>query len=84
MSQSEFCGGDLLPLPGTEPPFLVQPACSLVTILSETLQLISKAQMTRLVLIYCLLDGSAEFHVIVLMKQRFTIYVLSITSAVEL
>jgi len=40
--------------------------------------------MTLLVPIYCLLDGSAEFCVIVLMKQRFTIYVLSITSAFEL
>jgi len=86
-SQSEFCRGkkkNLLPLPGIEPPFLVHPACSLVTILIEILELISKAQMTLLVLIYCLLDGSAEFRVIVLMKQRFTIYVLSIASAFEL
>ena len=85
-SQSEFCreGKNLLLLLGIEPPSLVHPACSLVTTLTEILQLITKDQMTLLVLIYCLLDGSAEFCVIVLMKQRFTIYVLSITSAFEL
>jgi len=85
-SQSEFCREEknILPLLGIEPPFLIHPACSLVTILTEILQLISKDLMTLLVPIYCLLDGSAEFCVIVLMKQRFTIYVLSITSAFEL
>jgi hypothetical protein len=75
---------NLLPLPGIEPPFLVHPACSLVTILTEILQPINRDQMTLSVPIYCLLDGSAEFCVIVLMKQRFTIYVLSIAPAFEL
>jgi len=85
-SQSEFCGQEknLLPLPGIEPPFLIHPASSLVTILTEILQLINRDQMTLLVPIYCLLGGSAEFCVIVLMKQRFTIYVLSIAPAFEL
>jgi len=48
------------------------------------LQLTSKDQMTLLVPIYCLLEGSAEFCVTVLMKQRFTTYVLSIALAFEL
>jgi hypothetical protein len=80
-SQSEFYGEEKTFAPARNRTNIPHcQACSLVTIL----QLISEDLLTLLLLVYCLLDGGADCCVMMLMKQRFTIYVLSITSAFEL